>query len=115
MSLYQIPVTSAPDQSFAVTVEIDGKNKNFGCRLRYNTVGNYWFLTISDGKTDEILVDDIPILCGIYPYADLLKPYRYKGLGSMFIVPAKDRSPDRPDSTNLGTDYYLLWGDTIAD
>lgn len=115
MSLYKIPITSAPDQSFAVTVEIDGANKGFGCRLRYNTVENYWFLTISDGNTGALLVDNLPLLCGYYPYNDLLKAYRYKGLGSMFVIPAQDRLPDRPDAANLGIDYYLLWGDTIAD
>lgn len=114
MSYVVIPLTPDPDQQFNCTIPIDGKNVTLSLRLRYNTAANYWVMTIADPRTGVVILDSIPILTGKYPAADILGQYKYLGLGSACVIKAGDSSVDYPDSTNLGTDFLLVWGDTIA-
>lgn len=107
-----IPLTSDPDQKFLITIPVDGKNITLNLRVRYNSIGNYWWLTIAD-KSNKILLDSIPLVTGAYPAADILGQYKYLGLGSAAIVKVGSTFLDIPDNTNLGTDFVLCWGDTI--
>lgn len=111
---YVIPLTSDPDQKFNCTIPIDGKNVTLSLSIRFNTAGNYWVLSISDPKTGALILDSIPILTGKYPSANILGQYEYLRLGSACIIKSGNSSSDYPDSTNLGTDFLLVWGDTVA-
>lgn len=108
-----IPLTNDPDQSLTVTIPVDGKNLTLKLRVKFNDTANYWVMTIIDPKTGNILLDNIPLLTGQYPAADLLGPYKYLGLGSATIVNAGNSQLDYPDSNTLGTDFQLAWGDTV--
>lgn len=107
-----IPLTNNPDQNFITTIPVDGKNLTLKLRISFNTAANYWVLSITDPKTGKLILDNIPLLAGEYPAADLLGQYKYLGLGSATIVNVGNNSMDSPDSTNLGSDFLLLWGDT---
>jgi hypothetical protein len=113
MSFMIIPLTSDPNQTLTTTIPVDGRNLKLKLRVRFNTAANYWVMTIYDAASNTILLDDVPLLTGGYPAADLLGQYRYLGLGSAIIVNVGDSSMDSPDSTNLGTDFLLAWGDTV--
>lgn len=114
MSYVVIPLTPDPDQRFNCTIPIDGKNITLSLRLRFNSAGNYWVMSIYDPKTAVNILDSIPILTGDYPAGDILGQYRYLGLGSACVIKAGDSANDYPDSTNLGTDFVLVWGDTVV-
>jgi len=107
-----IPLTTDPDQNFICTIPVDGKNLTLKLRVIFNTAANYWVMSITDPKTNKLILDNIPLLTGEYPAADLLGQYKYLGLGSATIVNVGNRTMDSPDSTNLGSDFLLLWGDT---
>jgi len=109
-----IPLTSDPDQTFNCTIPVDGKNIALSLRLRYNTAANYWVLTIADPKTGVVILDSIPILTGDYPAADILGQYKYLGLGSAGVLKMGGCVTDYPDSISLGTDFVLVWGDTVV-
>ncbi len=113
--MYVIPLTTEPNQTFNCTIPIDGVNRRLSFNLRYNSVAAYWSLTVKDGVTNATLIDAIPLLRGQYPAANLLEQYSYMKLGSAVIV-HQGELPEgaNPDDTNLGAEFYLVWGDTIA-
>lgn len=106
-----IPLTADPDQQMIITIPVDGGNITYNLRFRYNTVGDYWWMTISDPDTDVPVMDAIPLVTGNYPSADLLGQYAYLALGTAGIINTGDTAGEIPDDTNLGTAYQLLWGD----
>lgn len=106
-----IPLTTDPDQQFLITIPVDGKNINLNLRVRYNTVGLYWWMTITDPITEVIILDSIPLVTGDYPSADVLGQYAYLALGTAGIIKSGNQSGYNPDDTNLGVEYQLLWGD----
>ncbi|MDU5080226.1 hypothetical protein [uncultured Tissierella sp.] len=113
--MYEIPLTTEPNQSFKATIPVDGKNIELKFNIRYNTIAEYWVMTVADALTDEILIDSVPLLTGQYPAANLLEQYSYLRIGSAVMVNTStiDLS-DEPNDKNLGTDYILVWGDTIG-
>lgn len=112
--MYVIPVSTAPNQTFNCTVPIDGKNRPLTFKLRYNNIGEYWNLTVIDARTKETLIDALPLMVGEYPAANLLEQYDYLNLGSAVIVKEGDLDKsENPNDTNLGSEYYLVWGDTV--
>jgi hypothetical protein len=110
--MYQIvPVDSSPNQSLQVTLNVNGDNKVVDLRLWYNEVAAYWVLTIIEPVTGNILIDSIPLMSGDYPMGNILASYSYMNLGSLYVVNFAKVPTDRPDHTNLGTDFLLIWGD----
>lgn len=115
MTYVTIPVSSLPDQSMLVTIPVDGSNLYLALRIRYNTEGGYWFMAVSDAKTQKLLIDNVPLLTSSsLPSNDILSSYRYLGLGSAFVAKADKTSLDHPDDTTLGTSFLLVWGDTAV-
>jgi hypothetical protein len=102
-----IPLTSDPDQYFTCTLPVDHRNITLFFRIRYNDAAKYWVMTIAD-KNGFVMIDSIPLL----PSKNLLEQYKYMQIGSAYIVKSGKLDTDRPDDTNLGTDYILVWGDT---
>lgn len=101
--MYIIPLTSEPDQTFTSTITVDNKNLTLNFRFRYNTEAEYWTMSILD------YVEAIPLV----GYENLLEQYSYKNIGSAYIVKNSSIEADRPSDTNLGTDFLLVWGDTV--
>jgi len=107
-----IPLDDSPNQSFKLSLAIDGTVKAFNVRLRYNEVAQYWVMTLLDAK-NAVLLDSIPLVTGNVPSGNLLGQFAHLGLGSVFILDASGREePDFPDNTNLGTDFILVWDRT---
>lgn len=113
MSFKIIPLTSNPDQSFKITIPVDGINLKLKLRVRFNTAANYWVMSIYDAASNSLILESIPLLAGAYPAGDLLGQYKYLKLGSATIINVGNSTMDSPDSTNLGTDFLLAWGDTV--
>lgn len=112
--MYVIPLSTDPNQTFNCTLPIDGKNRPLSFRLRYNDIAKYWNLTVIDARTKKTLIDALPIMVGEYPAANLLEQFEHLELGSAVIVREGDlHGAVNPDDTNLGTEYYLVWGDTV--
>ena len=112
-NFFQIPLTTDPNQTFSVTVPVNGENRNLILNIRYNGVAGYWFMSIKDKVTGNLLIDSLPLITGDYPSGDLLGQYEYLGLGSWTIVKKGTVLTDYPDDTNLGTDFLLIAGDRV--
>jgi hypothetical protein len=113
--MYIIPLTTQPNQTFNCTIPIDGQNRRLSFALRYNSIADYWNLTVIDGVTNETLIDAIPLQRGQFPAANLLEQYSYMKIGSAVIVHHGKLPPDaNPNDRNLGAEFYLVWGDTVV-
>lgn len=109
-----IPLTPNANQSFSCTLPVDGKNITLAFTFTYNAPGGYWFMSVTDVKTNKKLLDAVPLVTGEFPAADLLGQYEYLGIGSAAIVPTSSLATGIPDDTTLGTEYVLVWGDTVV-
>jgi len=112
INLQQVYITSDPNQSFRCVLTVDGNNITLGFQIRWNSIANYWMMTLIDINTGNYIVDAIPLTTGVLPTPNLLQPYGYLGIGSCFIIDVSGIGNDYPNSSNLGTDYIMLWGDT---
>jgi hypothetical protein len=111
--MYIIPLTTEPNQTFNCTIPIDGENRRLSFELRYNTIAEYWSLTVIDGVTRDTLIASIPLMRGEFPAANLLEQYSYMKIGSAVIVHHGKLPPDtNPNAENLDAEFYLVWGDT---
>jgi hypothetical protein len=106
-----IPLTPQ-NQTISCQLSIDGKNIKLTLSITYNTPGGYWFMSVSD-STGNKLLDSIPLLVSDYPAANILGQYTYLQIGSAVVVPTSTIASMSLDDTNLGTDYVLVWSDTI--
>lgn len=109
-----IPLTTEPNQQMYVKVPIDNKNISFLLTIKYNSQAGYWNIDIANGNTGEIILSGLPLLASEYPAANVLEQYSYLQIGSMYVIKINDSiKKENPDVTNLGTDFILVWGDTI--
>jgi hypothetical protein len=107
-----VPLTSDPNQTFELPLNIDGTRKSFFVNLRFNEAAQYWVMTIRD-LTGKVVLDSVPLVTGNAPAGNLLRQFGYLLLGSAYILNASGTtSPDYPNSSDLGTDYVLLWDNT---
>lgn len=107
--MFIIPLSTSPNQKFTSTIPIDGKKIKFNFFMRFNTEAQYWVLDIYDSKNNNLLAS-INLVCGL----NLLEQYSYLSIGSAYIVKIdKTLDMDVPNEYNIGTDFMLLWGDTI--
>lgn len=108
-----VPVTSDPNQTFQTVLELDGRNINLALSFRYNEVASCWIMSVSNPDTNECMLDSVPLLTGDYPGGNILEQYAYLQIGSAVLVPTSQLAADGPNENNLGTDFVLLWGDTL--
>lgn len=104
-----IPLDSAPNQTFQITLTVDGENITLGFKLSFNEVAGYWIMTILNPDTDDIILDSIPLL----PSLNILAQYSYLRIGSAVLVNVSKMQAEYPTGNNLGTDFILVWGDTV--
>lgn len=106
-----VPLSNAPNQTLAVTLTVDGNPLTLNLTIHYNEIATYWVLAIADANQNPLLVS-IPMITGYYPAGNLLQQYAYLRIGSAYMINASGTTKDSPDSTNLGSDFVLLWDDT---
>lgn len=106
-----IPLTSAPQQTFAVQLQIDGGSISLNLELNWSEMAGYWVLSIFDA-TGNLLLDSIPLITGWYPAANILAQFAYLGIGSAFVINDGNSTSDYPGRNDLGTAFGLLWSDT---
>ena len=111
MAYKTIPLTNDPNQIFSVRLPVDDRNITLILRLRYNTIAGYWVLGISD-ENDEPLIAGIPLLANLYPTANLLRPWRYLRIGSLYLIASGKEATGTPTDTDLATEYTMICGDT---
>lgn len=109
MAFQTFPLDNAPNQTWSASVNINGGISTFFLELNYNEIAGYWSMTISDGN-QNLLLSAVPLLCGL----NILAPYAYLGIGSIFILNVGNSDTDSPTDTNLGTDFVMVWGDNIS-
>ena len=112
MAYHKIPISPNLDQTFNVAIDVNGVVLGFDLRLTYNFEGHFWKLDIMDGITKEMILSNVPLVTGNYPAHNILRQFRHLGIGELYVISATDDvDEDRPTGKDLGTDFYLVWGD----
>ncbi len=103
-----VPITNAPNQAIRVTLAINGKSLTLSLRLYYNVSLQCWLMDIAD-QFGSPIVSSVPLLTGVWPAANILVPYDHLKIGSAFVINQSGSQQDRPNDSNLGNDFLLLW------
>lgn len=112
MSWVIVPTSPAPDNTMSVLLDIDGDKKTYILRFRYNLIGEYWWMDIRDGTTNQMIASGIPLVTGDFPAANLLEQLHYKNIGKVVIVALTQNPPTEiPNVSNLGIEFAMVWGD----
>lgn len=108
--MQQIPLDNSPNQTFSITLNVDGNNLTLQLAIKFLAMTGYWVMAISDAQ-GNLLLACVPLLTGVWPAANLLSQFGYLKIGSAFII-SSAATIDYPDSTTLGSQFELWWGDT---
>ena len=105
-----VPLSALPNQAFTAQLTVDGASLVLNLVLSWSYMAGYWVLDVFSAQ-GALLLSGLPLVTGAYPAANLLAQYGYLNIGSAFLLDAGDPAA-LPTSANLGTTFYLLWGDT---
>jgi len=110
MSAQIVPLSQAPNQSFAVQLTVDGQPLTLNLLLSYLYMSGWWQMQVSD-VNNNILIASVPLITGWYPGANILAQYGYLAIGSAYVLNTGNVNSDYPGVDNL-TAFSLLWDDT---
>lgn len=113
MADQQIPLTTDPNQQFQISLAVDGETIQLGLEISFNEMAAYWVMKVLDAAGNTLL-DNIPLITGTWPAANLLAQYDYLNIGSAYIINLGNAPIDYPNATDLGSDFILIWSDTAA-
>jgi hypothetical protein len=108
-----VPLDNSPQQALTVALNVDGQVLRLQLDIYFSEMAQYWVMDISDASGNLIL-SSLPLITGDWPAANILAQYAYLAIGSCYIINAGQVAADYPDATQLGTDFYLLWSDTVS-
>jgi hypothetical protein len=107
MAYSKIPISCTPQGSESFKVTLGSRNINIKLETRYSDVYDVWTAKVSDNNTGEVLIDSMPLVCGV----NLLGQYGYLDIGEAYIIKSTDTSLMQPDNKTLGKEFILIWGD----
>lgn len=108
-----VPLSTAPNQTMAVSLSVNGVSLLVKLNLRYNEMAQYWVMDISDSD-GNVMVANIPLLTGVFPAANILGQFGYLEIGNAYVLDiSNDDARDYPNALDLGTSFLLLWGDNV--
>jgi hypothetical protein len=106
-----VPLTSAPVQTFTLSLNIDGGITVLQITLRFAYMAQYWWMTINDQNGNPLL-DSLPCVTGDWPAANILSQHAYLNIGSAQLINASSYPLDYPGISSLGSSFLLIWDDT---
>ena len=117
MTYHLLPTTDAPRHVFLLDIAPDGVAIRARVELRYLPAPDQWVVSIWNHQTEELLINQIPLICSYGEINDLFLPFRYlrngDGLGFLFVLKNTDQpSTSDPSEHNLNQ-FLILWGDTF--
>lgn len=109
MPLQQIPLVPNVQQSFQITLLINGSYETLELAVNYSEMANCWLMDISDNQGNTLLAS-IPLVTGAGVNSrNILGQYGYLNLGSAYVQPVSTSAPDYPALADLGVTHVLLW------
>lgn len=107
-----VPLTTEPNQTVTVSLNIDGTVADYFLDLHYNEIAGYWTMSITD-SAGNLLLDSVPFVTGSIPAGNILGQFAHLGIGSAFIVNASSLDvQDYPGIATLGNAFVLIWSNT---
>ena len=111
MSSQIVSLVTAPNQTFAAELTVNGQALTLVLGLSYSAMAGYWQLSIAD-TSGNLLVASVPLVTGRYPAANVLAQYQYLQIGSAYLLNTGNAPADYPGASDLGQ-FSLLWGGNV--
>lgn len=111
------PLEDATYQALSLNLPIRGSVKRVSLELKYEEKPDRWYMSMYDLQTNEVYFLHIPLLStGNAEHANnLFLPFSYKDIGALACFPKSDNvETENPSKDNL-KDFYIIWGDGVAD
>jgi hypothetical protein len=105
-----IPLDNSPNQTFTISLSVDGSTLTLKLGINFSSMAGYWLMTVWDAS-GKCLLSSVPLLTGVWPASNILAQFGYLRIGSAYLI-SNGSLADYPDSTNLGSEFELWWGDT---
>lgn len=107
MSIYQLPISNLPNQSFDTTIpNKNGDNITWYFKLIWNLCTETWEISIAKNEELNYIALNIPVIVS----DNLLEYMMYKeDLGKIMVVNMGKSKVEKPNMDNLGSDYLILW------
>lgn len=106
-TIFIIPCQNTP-QSFNISLA----NNNYIMNVVWNDSPDAgWFIGFTDADTNEIIVNNIPMVCGV----DLLSGLEYLGFEGSFYVYTNGDATLVPTLDNLGIDCNLYFATSVPN
>lgn len=109
--MYKIPLTNSPNQTFKVTIPVNGENMQFKFKLWYNYQAGYWLFTAINLKTNSEIFSNLPLLTSKGKFANIISQLDYMGIGICVMVPVADPRGSMANDLDIGKGYVMVWGD----
>ncbi len=106
-----VTLSPQPNQLVTVQLEVDGAALSLNLSIYWYYMAGCWLMDIYSAQGAQLL-SGVPMITGSYPAANLLGQYAYLAIGSAYLLNQSGGASDYPSSSNLGTTFVLLWGDT---
>lgn len=112
MSIYQIPVSNLPNQSFDTIIPNSrGNNITWYFKFTWNLCTETWEMSLSKGDENNVIALNIPVIV-----SDNLLEYLMfnEDLGVISVINKGESISEKPNMDNLGIEYLILW-DNLDD
>lgn len=111
-NVYTVNLNKFPEQRAVFNLPLNGKSVPMAIRLSYNARGDLWHMDIENERTGEVILANVPLLCGADNTYNLLKQFEYLGIGSAYIKKVVENTDtDSPDYNTFLSQFVLMWGD----
>lgn len=107
-----VPLTTNPNQTFAISLNVNNAVLKLNLALRYNEMANYWVMSIRD-VNGVMLLDSVPLITGVWPASNILQQFQYLAIGSAYLINLGGDLNDYPTADDLGSTFVLLWSDNV--
>ncbi|MBR4576021.1 MAG: hypothetical protein IKO25_02360 [Clostridia bacterium] len=115
MPMALLPLSEAPRQAFTLDTSLNGEGFLARFDLRFLPAVNRWVISLWDGSSGALLVNQVPLVCSRGQVNDLFRPFRHlregKGCGALWVLRCGDEGPEKDPSENNLSEYTLLFGD----
>lgn len=107
--MISVPISNEPNQSFSITVPVNGQNLTLDFYVFWNAVAGYWEANIA--QAGNTLIAGLPLVTASGPpYDDILYQFHYLDIGSAYVYSLGLSDADYPGVGDWGTNFVLLWG-----
>jgi hypothetical protein len=109
--MIELPINNQPNQFFRTSIPMADRNLPLNFHIYWNTIAEYWQMTIQDALTGIEYINGLPLLPGESPAQLLLRQWGYFDIGNALVLAISNTAGERPVLGDWGVNFILVWGE----